>query len=74
MPEARIYHNAKCLKCEKVEEDMVILGPMIFCESCFLNEFYPNYMKHLGKALETFNIIDTKSEIYKKWIRIYKEK
>jgi hypothetical protein len=60
--EAKVHYNSNCSKCGVTESQMVRLGPMIFCNKCYEEEFGLEYD------------IDTSSEIYKKWITEYKNK
>jgi hypothetical protein len=64
MARIHAYHNARCLKCKECTQVMLRVGPMIFCNECFISEFGELYTLH----------IDSNSEVYQKWIKIYKEK
>lgn len=57
--EIRIFYNSPCLKCGRIDKEMIITGALIFCNDCFPTEFksdYPakkereNYLKWLRKG------------------------
>jgi len=55
----RIHFNAKCVKCDMVEEEMVTIGCFMMCKQC---------------ADETFKTDDPprqEREQYVKWLSIY---
>ncbi len=64
MAKVYVYHNTNCLCCNKCEEVMVKIGPMVFCNDCFKMEFVDK-----GVKIEE---IDTHSKIYSHWINKYK--
>lgn len=68
MSKALIYHNMKCLKCDKIEVTMVKVGPMVFCNECFQDEL-------IGKGLEVDEngYANWGCKIYQTWLAIYKE-
>ncbi len=67
MAKALIYHNMKCLKCDKIEVTMVKVGPMVFCNECFQDEL-------IGKGLTVDINSDVNScKILKIWMAIHKE-
>ena len=35
----RIVYNESCLKCKRVEKEMIRIGAYYMCQSCFENEF-----------------------------------
>jgi len=59
----RNYVNAKCLKCERVQEEMVRIGALVMCYDCWQEEFK-------GK-----DEIDCDSDLYnvtyRKWLKKY---
>lgn len=58
---AAIAYNASCLKCECVEKEMVRVGPLYFCLSCYYQEF------------ETRDPSREEREQYLYWLNIYKQ-
>lgn len=62
---AYIY-NTKCLKCSCLNHEMIKIGPMVFCISCFNEEFS-------GVWDVDSNEIDTKSQEYQDWLEAYKK-
>ena len=59
MIKSTIYNNADCLKCHKIEKDMVIIGSIVMCQDCFEVEF-------------NIDRIDPKSELgikYYQWLK-----
>jgi hypothetical protein len=66
MSAIRTYHNASCLKCEKVRKEMIMVGPMIFCSPCFEEEFKNEIV------LADFSVNSTNPR-YKEWLKKYKD-
>ena len=65
MAKVKDYHNAKRLKCGKIQERMYSVGPMIFCLACFNHEFFEdldqvNYVVPYND--EDFGFIEKKKE------------
>lgn len=58
----RMYHNADCIKCSKLEKEMVIVGALIFCRECFISTF------------STEDPIKNEYDIYLKYLEKYKNK
>jgi len=66
MAKVKDYHNAKCLKCGKIQERMYSVGPMIFCPTCFNHEFFED--------LDQANyVVPSDSTSYQKWLKKYSE-
>jgi hypothetical protein len=63
MAKVRNFKNTKCLKCGRLQEDMYMVGPMVFCPDCFIFEFYAYYDK----------TVPSDSDVYKKWLHKYAE-
>jgi hypothetical protein len=61
-PKISTYHNASCLKCNSVFEEMIRVGCLIFCTNCAYSIF------------KTENPVKEEPEEYKKWLEIYKNK
>ncbi len=59
--QARVHHNATCLKCGNCFPQMVMIGPMVFDKSCYVVEF--------GDTLE----VDSQSKQYVKWLKKHKK-
>lgn len=59
--QARVHHNATCLKCGNCFPKMVIIGPMVFDEFCYIVEF--------GDTLE----VDSYNKRYVKWLKKHKK-
>lgn len=68
MTKALVYYNSKCLCCGKVEEVMVKVGPMVFCNDCFKTELVDK-----GVKVDTNGDVNPFGKIYKEWITKYKE-
>jgi len=68
MAQSLYIFNSRCLKDGKVEEEMVKVGPMIFCKKCFTKEFIETeaYDNETG-------IVPSDSKEYKKWLVKYKK-
>jgi len=56
-----IYTNASCICCDGVKKHMVHVGALIMCFECYRREF--------GDNLEPVG-----SDIYRKWLAIWKQK
>ena len=67
MAKAQIIHNSSCLCCKKVEPEMVMVGPMVFCNSDFKSEFVD-----VGLYNEETGEVDSQCKEYKKWLKEYK--
>jgi len=52
------HHNRNCLCCGNLEEDMVLVGTLVFCGSCFIKEF------------ESTDPVRKETEKYKYWLEI----
>jgi DNA-directed RNA polymerase subunit RPC12/RpoP len=67
MASVRIFHNTKCLKCGKCHAQMVMVGPMVFCNKCFKKIFAKWLLSHPSQIA-----MDPKIPEYHKWIEKYK--
>ena len=68
MIKTSIVYNPKCFKCEVIKEEMVRVGPIVFCFDCLKEEF--------GKGKATFSKrgeISSDSEVYKSWMDRYRK-
>lgn len=63
-----VYNNV-CLKCNKVHSKMIKVGPMTFCDDCFMNEFGGSVSYDVYENM----IIEPTHDNYKIWIEIYKK-
>ena len=54
--------NSCCVKCDKIEKEMIRTGSVIFCIKCFFEEF------------ETTDPVTDERDKYRKWLRVYMEK
>jgi hypothetical protein len=69
MTKALVIHNSKCLKCGAVNPCMIKVGYMVFCDPCFDIEFIESGLYYAEKDFE----IDPTSDVYKKWLEVYKD-
>ena len=70
MTRINIVYNNKCLCCSRCEEEMVKVGPMTFCNSCFTDEFNKSLTLDEMERIS----IDPKHDTYKLWLAVYKKK
>jgi hypothetical protein len=73
MAQVKSYRNASCLKCKKVEKEMVAIGPMIFCPKCFDEEFKDVMTDSLGGKFSSPALcywVDSQSK-YFDWLKKY---
>lgn len=56
-----VHHNAACLKCRRIELEMLRIGALIMCSDCTKEEFKTGDPVHLEKAK------------YGEWLEKYKE-
>jgi len=68
MAKALIFHNSTCLNCHKCEQNMIKVGPMVFCNDCWNSELVQKGMK-----VDENGDVNPFSKLYKKWIKKYKE-
>ena len=66
MAKARCCYNVKCIRCHVIEEEMTMIGPIHFCNSCASAEF-----TMLVDPVDGH--IDMSTGMYQKWLNIYKE-
>ena len=57
MASVRVHFNTKCLKCGTVKEEMISVGPMVFCHYCYIDEF---------ENIEEEGKVNSSNPIYKK--------
>jgi len=56
-----IHFNNSCVKCKKVEKEMILVGYFLMCKECYIEEFNVNEIK-----------IDTEEhKLYKKWMDVF---
>ena len=55
-----IVYNRKCIKCNAVNETMILVGCICFCDKCCLEVF--------GKDE---NSVKNQKELYSEWLKIY---
>jgi hypothetical protein len=53
-----IHHNADCVKCRKLEKEMIRVGAVIFCSECVDEEF------------STKDPVTEERERYLHWLRV----
>ena len=68
MAKARIICNSRCLKCDSIEKEMVKVGPMVFCNDCFIAEFINSEVYDT-----TSEEVPNNCEEYKDWLACYKK-
>jgi hypothetical protein len=73
MAQVKSYRNASCLKCDKVEKEMVSIGPMIFCKKCSDEEFKDVITAEMGTFIKQplCYWVDPQNPKYSKWLKEY---
>ncbi len=66
MIRCRIYNNAECLCCDKVEGEMILVGAFVMCKECYKTEF--------KGTPDQFDLNSVLHDTYLKWLKVYKEK
>ena len=61
-PDIAVYHNTPCLKCNAIEEYMVRIGALVFCQDCAKNTF------------QTDDPVTKERKVYLEYLEIYKKK
>ena len=62
MIRSRVYNNASCLRCSKIESKMVRVGVIIFCHMCWLDIF---------DGQDEFDKESAYGHLYSKWLKAY---
>jgi hypothetical protein len=64
MSEVRVnsFYNEKCISCHAVDETMVKVGPVPFCDRCFRIAFVNQ------RLVIPDNLVDSDSGVYRKWL------
>lgn len=65
MRKVRISYNNQCLKCNKVEVEMLVIGNLYFCQRCFDFEF------GLSKLGDSDCFPEVQESKYLKWAKDY---
>ena len=66
MPRVLTTYNSKCLCCKCIEEEMIKVGCLVFCEKCFRQEFQEAWIL-TGRDYT----VSHDSNEYKKWLKVY---
>jgi hypothetical protein len=62
MSKPMVHYNTSCLRCGKLEKEMVRVGILTMCNDCFMVEFH------------TDDPVEKEKQNYYIWVKIYKKK